>query len=429
MREDTRGASADRQEAPRGLAWLVWGLAALSFCFAYFQRVAPSVMIDQLMVDLAVGGALLGNLSALYFYAYAGMQVPAGMLLDRWGPRRVIAGAIAICGLGSLLCGVGTSAGMVYLGRLLVGLGAAFSFVGCLKLAGSWFPPHRFALISGLTMMVGMSGGVLGQAPLALVVDVAGWRGAFVGAGIFGLILAAAIALIVRDRADGAPPSSVPTSGPGMLTGLGRVARRPHNLVLALVAGSMSAPLLAFAGLWGVSWLMQVHGLARAEAALITSALLVGWAVGAPLAGWLSDVLRLRKAPLVASLAIGLATLLAVLYLPISSSWLFGFLFFVCGVTFGCMVLVYPIAAETNPEGLSGTAFAFCNMFTVGAGALFQPLIGALLDLWWDGTLRNGVPVYDSATYGWALSALPIFLVVGLFASFAVKETGARRMV
>jgi MFS family permease len=149
------------------LPWFMWSLGALFFCYAFFQRVAPSVLVSDLMRDFGVGAAVLGNLSAFYFYAYAGMQLPLGVLVDNWGPRRILAGGALVCGLGTLMFATADTLGPAYLGRLLIGAGAGFAFVATMKLAGTWFPPRRFALMSGLTGMMGMAGAVAGQAPMA----------------------------------------------------------------------------------------------------------------------------------------------------------------------------------------------------------------------------------------------------------------------
>jgi MFS family permease len=252
-------------------------------------------MIDPLMRDLGVGAAVLGNLSAFYFYAYAGLQIPVGMTLDRWGPRRVLTAAAAFCALGSLCFALSESLGPLYLGRLMIGVGSAFGFVGALTLAGRWFPPRRFALVSGLTMMAGMTGGILGQAPLAVLVDAVGWRLPLLGATAVGALLAAGIWFVVRDRPPEAASEATPERGPNILAALKEVLGRRQNWIIALVGAATSAPMLAFAGLWGVAWLMQVQGMTRPQAAATTSALLIGWALGSPLAGYLSDRLARRK--------------------------------------------------------------------------------------------------------------------------------------
>ncbi|MCW9045636.1 MAG: MFS transporter, partial [Alphaproteobacteria bacterium] len=142
----------------KALPWLFWVLAASFYCYGFFHRVAPSVMVKELMADFAVSAAILGNLSAFYFYAYAGLQLPVGMLTDKFGARRVLAIAAVLCGVGSYLFATAETLPVAYLGRLLIGAGAGFSWVGALKVIAEWFPPHRFAMVSGMTLMLGMVG-------------------------------------------------------------------------------------------------------------------------------------------------------------------------------------------------------------------------------------------------------------------------------
>jgi len=382
-------------------------------------------MIDSLMRDLGVGAAVLGNLSAFYFYAYAGLQIPVGMAVDRWGPRRVLTTAAAFCALGSLCFALSDTLGWLHLGRLMIGVGSAFGFVGALTLAGRWFAPRRFALVSGLTMMAGMAGGILGQAPLAVVIDAVGWRAPLIGAAAAGGILALGIWAIVRDHPLGAAPGHPGDRGPGIAATLRQVLGRRQNWIMAVVGAATSAPLLAFAGLWGVAWLMQVQGMTRPEAAATTSALLIGWALGAPLAGYLSDRLARRKPALIVATGGGLACLCTLLYLPGLPGAALPVLFFVTGLLLGAMVVCFAIIREINAAAITGTALAFFNMTVVGAGALFQPLIGALLDLNWDGALVEGAPLYSPDAYRAAFSVLVIFLIAGLGAAFLVRETRA----
>jgi MFS family permease len=405
--------------------WLVWLPAALLFTYAFFHRVAPSVMIDPLMRDLGVGAAVLGNLSAFYFYAYAGLQIPVGMAVDRWGPRRVLTAAAAFCALGSLCFALSDTLGLLYLGRLMIGVGSAFGFVGALILAGRWFSTRRFALVSGLTMMVGMSGGILGQAPLAVVIDAVGWRAPLLGAAAAGGILALGIWTLVRDHPPGAAAKDPSHRGAGIAAALAEVLGQRQNWIIALIGAATSAPLLAFAGLWGVAWLMQVHGMTRPEAAATTSALLIGWALGAPLAGHVSDRLARRKPALIAATGGGLVCLSALLYVPGLPGAALPVLFFVTGLFLSAMVVCFAIMREINSGAVTGVALAFINMMVVAAGALFQPLIGALLDHNWDGALAEGAPIYSPGAYRAAFSVLVIILTAGLGAAFLVRETRA----
>ena len=152
-------------------AWLIWLMAALFYCYGFFQRVAPSVMVSELMRDFAVGGAVMGTLSAFYFYAYAGLQVPIGVMIDRFGPKRMLIAAGVLCAAGSVSFALAPGIGPAYVGRALIGAGAGCTWVSALKLAGNWFPAARFGMLTGMTLAFGMAGAVGGQAPLALAVE------------------------------------------------------------------------------------------------------------------------------------------------------------------------------------------------------------------------------------------------------------------
>ncbi len=400
-------------------AWFVWCLGALSFSYAFFQRVAPSVMVDDLMRDFAVGAATLGNLSAVYFYVYAGLQIPVGLALDKWGPRRMLSGAALVAAIGSALFAAADDIAVAYAGRLLVGTGCAVGFVGALKLATNWFPPERFAFVSGLTMLVAMLGAVAGQAPLAALVGAYGWRLSLFGAAAGAGLLALTTWLIVRDRPPGgsAGPHDAPIS---LADGLARVLAAWQNWVIALYAATMAAPFLAYGGLWGVPHQMQLHGLDRIEAAATNSLMLVGWAVGAPAGGWISDRLGRRRMPMAAAAALSLAGWLTLLYTPALSLAASQILLFAIGTVSGAMVVCIAAARERAPVSIAGATTGFINTAMVGSGALLQPAIGYLLDRNWDGVVREGVRVYSNVAFDAALVTLPACAAIGLAAALLV---------
>ncbi len=420
MNQPSRDGSVSRR------AWLVWVLGASCFGYAFFQRVSPSAMVSDLMRDFSVGAAVLGNLSAIYFYAYAGLQIPVGVAVDRWGPRRMLAVSVALAGIGSVLISMAGGISAASFGRLLVGIGSSVGFVGTLKLVGNWFPPHRFAFVAGLTMLVAMSFGVLGQAPLALVVAQVGWRPAMLAAGVYGIALAMLVWLMVRDRPEGvAAPSVGDGAGQGVVAGFGQALRRPSSWILALYAAAVSGPMLAYAGLWAVPHIMERYGVERPLAAGSASVMLIGWAVGSPLGGWLSDRLGRRKLPIVVGAVLTLAGWLVVLYaaLPLQALWV---ALFLVGAFSSSMVISYAVAREVAPPGAAGALTGFVNMCTVGAGALMQPVIGWILDLNWQGAMRDGVRYYDLATYDAALVVIPLSGVIAVLAGLATRETHCR---
>jgi MFS family permease len=406
-------------DTPRLLPLLGWLTAATFFFYAWVMRVAPSVMVEELMRDLAVGAAVLGNLSAAYFYGYAGVQIPVGLLLDRFGPRRPIAIAALACAGGCVLFALGSSLTAITLGRFLIGASAAFSLVGAMAVAGQWFPANRFAILSGGAMAMGMAGGVFGQAPLRLAVEATDWRTANLLLALGGVILAVAAVATVRDRWRGGGAGAV-------LSGLGIVARHRQTWLIALAGLGTAAPLLGFASLWGVPFLVTAHGLPRTLAASLTSALFVGWGVGAPLFGWLSDRIGRRKPPLVGGLAAQIVVLAVLIYVPGLPVAVLGGLCFLVGFLGSSQIVCFALARENHAPQLSGTAIGFVNMMVTGAGALFQPLVGFLLDLAWAGDTALGARVYDTGAYRLALTSLVVACLAGLLCLAAVRETYCR---
>jgi MFS family permease len=417
--------SANRDEGGAGrLALFGWMTGSAFFFYAWVLRVSPSVMVDELMRDFVVGGAILGNLSAFYFYAYAGLQVPMGVLLDRFGPRRLMTVAALVCGGGAVLFAATEVLALTYLGRLLIGGGAACSFVAALSIAARWFPPRRFALLAGISQALGMAGGVAGQAPVGFLVDTVGWRPASMGLAIFGLAIALAAWHLVprRQSADRA------SAGDGtLLAGLRIAAANPQTWLAALVGLASAAPLLGFAALWGVPYLEKAYGLEREVAASLTSLLFAGWGIGAPLIGWLSDRLGRRKPPMITGILIALTGMSVLLYWPGLSVTAVAVLCFIIGMAGSAQLLCFALTRESNPTWGAGAALGIVNTMVTGGGALFQPAIGFALDLAWSGETASGVPVYAVADYIAALSIMVAAGGVGLLATLALKETFCRQ--
>lgn len=417
--------SAVSVAAPGGLErWrplLAWLLASLFFCYAFVHRVSTSVMVDELMRDFAVGAAILGNLSAFYFYAYAALQVPVGLLMDRIGPRRLMTGAIMVAAAGSLLFASSDAIGGAYMGRLLIGAGVAFSWVGVLTVLTQWFPATRFALFMGMAQAIGMAGAILGQAPVAFAVDAVGWRSTMVAVAGIGFALALGIWLVVRDKPHAAASSE------SILGSLKVLLRNRETWLCAAFGLSMTAPMQAFGALWGVPHFMTAYGMERSAAAGLLFFLFIGWAVGAPLAGYLSDRIGRRKPVMAVGALISAITFLALIQVPNLSLALVTILIVVHGIASATMVIGFASVREHNPPQMSSTAMGIVNVAVVGSGALFQPLIGLLLDLQWTGEMVAGVRVYTTEAYRTAFGALTVAGVVGLAATLLMKESLGRR--
>ena len=420
--------NAEKEKEPRApahplqrLALFGWATGALFFFYAWILRVAPSVMIDELMRDFAVGAAAVGHLSAFYFYGYAGMQIPVGLLMDRFGPRRLMTVAALGCAAGCLLFALAPTLWALSLGRFVIGATAAFSLVGAMTVAGQWFPPARFALLSGLAMMLGMAGGVFGQAPLRLLVDQFDWRQASLALAGGGVLLALAVVVTVRDRVR--PSGSLRQ----VMAGLGQVGRNRQTWLIALAGLGTTGPLLGFAGLWGVPYLVLTQGLDRTAAAGVTAMVFIGWGVGAPVIGWLSDRIGRRKPPFVAGLVLTAVAMAGLAWAPGLPLWAVSVLCFLCGFGGSAQIVGFAAVRELNPPAAGGAALGIVNGVVTGAGALYKPLLGGLLDLAWTGEMAGGVRVYTVAAYSTAFSVLVAGAVMGIACILLMRETRCRQ--
>lgn len=402
-------------------ALLAFAIGCAFFSYAFLQRVLPSVMVDELMRDFSVGAAVLGGLSAFYFYAYAGMQIPVGALLDRFGPRRLLPVAMLACVLGNVLFAVSDNIPMASTGRFLIGGAVASSYIGALTIAANIFPQNRFGMLAGVLQAVGMAGAIVGQAPMRLVVEGIGWRSTMMAMGAVAFVLAVAAFLTIPRRAEHHPRPA------HLLEGMGAVLSNKQTWAAALTGCSMAAPLLAFASLWAVPWMRSSYGFGTTEAAAFASVYFVSWGLSSPFTGWISDWLGRRKPVLLIGLILEILGLAALVYLPDLSKTTMVLLLVISGAGGGTMILAYACAREGNDSKNGGAAMGLVNTFITGSGAIFQPLIGFLLDLNWTGTAMNGARVYAPETYSIAFIAFVVAGAIGCTAVSFMRETGPGR--
>nr|WP_237739100.1 MFS transporter [Legionella pneumophila] len=231
--------------------WIIWTIAACFFFYKYLIQVSPSVMTADLMKAFQVNAAGLGNLSAFYFYSYLFMQIPVGVMLDRYSPRLLTTLAIFVCSISTYIFSQTNTLWLACLSRALMGAGAAFAAVSCFKLAAVWFSPKRFALVSGMFMTAAMLGAVGGQMPLAFLVQHEGWRKALELVSVMGIILGVVYFLILRDKPAQTQP--MPNSKEPVIQLLRRIIVNKQAWALSLYSGLAFAPVSVL-GIMGSSF-------------------------------------------------------------------------------------------------------------------------------------------------------------------------------
>lgn len=422
---------SERAYPPLRLAFAMWGLGAALYLIGFYQRVAPAVITRELMGEFSLGAAALGNLAAFYYYSYVAMQIPAGVLADRWGPRRVLTAGAAVAAAGTLLFALAPGYAGAGLGRLMIGGSVGVAFVSMLKLAGHWFAPTRFAMIAGLALACGVLGAVSAGVPLRLLVDAFGWRNVMSAAAVVTGVLAVAIWLAVRDdpaeRGYASYAPAPPSRHTPILQGIRQALATRNVWLIFLISGAVSGPALTFGGLWGVPFLSTHYGLSISQASLVTSLVLVCWAVTGPFVGARSDRMRRRK-PLYALGAL-LATAgwcLALLVPGLPLTLLVALLAFT-GCASSAVMVGFAIAKESAPASLAGTAGGIANMGNMLGGMVMQPAVGWVLDQRWTGKLANGVRVYDFDAYRAGFSLMLVWLAAALVLLVFVRETHCRQ--
>ncbi|MCI5051919.1 MAG: MFS transporter [Simkaniaceae bacterium] len=409
MRSDVKNSS---------LKWVVWGLAAFFYFYEYLLRISPSVMVPELMDAFDVGAGLIGLLAAFYLYAYSPLQLPVGVMMDRFGVRRLLSFASLICGVGTIFFGLTGEIWVACFGRMLIGAGSAFAFVGMIYVCSHWFPKGKQALVIGLANSIGMLGAVFGGGPLSVAVHLYQWRPVMMVLGVAGILLAGLIWVGV-----GREPAHFfkESEDRHILSSLKQVMKNRYSWINAFVAVFFYLTTSVVGGLWGVPFLQAAYGWDRQAAGFAISMLFIGWMVGGPLIGHISDYMKRRQGVLSASMLVTTVLLCALIFLKWHPFVVYLLLFFI-GLFSAAELLNFSYAIEVNDKKSKATAVAFTNCLIALVGSIMQPAIGVLLDWHWAGKMVDGAPSYSLENYHIALSALPILLIVGFLLSFFLRE-------
>lgn len=409
--------------------WMIVCCGMLFYCYNYFLRVSPGVMQPELSQAFHITATQFGTLAAFYYYAYTPMQLPAGMIYDKFGVRFVLCVACLIAVMGLSIFVSADNLTMAKTGRFLIGLGSAFAYIGTLKLASIWVSPRRFGMVAGLTTAIGMTAGTLSQKYLTHALETIGYQAALRTALIFGVILSIMIIFLVRNRpkenAETINGMHTPINIKQLMGALRIIFTNPQMWLIGLIGCLLYLPSSVFLDLWGVPYLKAVYQLTPEQAVTLSSYTFYGWIISCPIIGAISDKIKRRRLPLTATGSFAALLLCIVFYVPgiVNISLLNG-IFFMIGICCGAHPLCFALGKENNPIQISGTAVAVTNMLIMAGGVVFQPVVGKLLDFHTNSPIGvDGLPIYTAADYTFALSVVPLGVALGIFLAFFLKET------
>lgn len=422
-------------------AIIMCALGMAFYCYEYYLRVVPSVMSAELKQTFTLSEAAFGHLAACYYYAYTPMQIPVGMMMDRFGPRRILTFACFLCAFGTYLFASTSHIHIAQIGRFLVGFGSAFAYVGILKISNVWLPQRYFAFMAGLSTTLGALGGIGGQISLSYMVDAIGWQPTLHYSIVVGVLLTIILWAVLRDGSNGKsqsdtislqnqnqnqsqPQQTYPNKNPKhAFSGLKEMLLSRQLWLNGFIGCLLYLPITGFAEIWAVSFL-QAAGMSKQDAALGSSMIFIGFALGAPLWGWASDVVQSRRIPMIMGAFVSAAIMALVIYEPTSSKmWMYPLLFF-SGFFAAAEILIFAVSNDLSQSSVSATAAAFINMMTMVGGMFIPPIIGKLLDT--SIVVVDSMPTLNVQDYSSALSILPIALVLGGILSIILKESYRR---
>jgi sugar phosphate permease len=407
---------------------------ALAYVFVYFHRQCPAVVAIDLQKSFDASAGLLGLLASAYYYPYALLQLPAGLLSDSLGPRRISTASLLIAVAGSVLLGLSYRVEAAVAARVMVGVGVAMVFIPTMKIISQWFRPREFALMAAILNIMGGVGVYLATKPLALLAGWAGWRASFEMIGVGTLIIAGLVWAVVRNRPqDMGWPSLAeidhlgewpvqPAQQIPLWQGARRVVTEPRFWPLAMWFLVVCSSFFSFGTLWAGPYLAQIYGLSKAEVGDVLSMIALGLIIGSPLMSFLSDrVLKSRKKVMILSTAGLTAELIFLNFAPsgLPTIALYPVVFLFCLFCSAVVVVAFTTAKELFPIEIAGTSVGTVNFFPFLGGAVMQVGLGWVLDSY----PQTAAGVYSLEAYTAVLRILLGAAVIGLICTFLMKET------
>src|SRR5262249_4318519 len=376
-------AAHSAQPSPRPLlSWSVWLVAAIFYLAGFYLRTSPAVMTTGLMRDFGIAASQLGQFSAFYFYAYILIQIPTGVFGDSWGARRLLIAGPLGAAAGTFLFGVTSIYAVASAGRALVGASTAVAWVVTLKLATHWFPRSRFAMLSGLGLMMGNIGALFAQVPLRLLVEHFGWRPVAIGSAACVIAIgAAAAAIVANDPSEKGLASFAPAelqrrhlTLAGIVRDFPTIFTYRNTWLIFLAQGGFVGAMLSFTGLWGPAYLKQRFALSATDASAVCSVMIVCWAIASPLAGHFSDTIGRRKPIYLGGAAVAAVGWSSLFYAPLPLA-AFTMLAALTSFACGAVVVAFAFAKESVPVRFLGTISGAVNVGNMLGPTLLQPAI------------------------------------------------------
>lgn len=406
----------------------MWLCAAMFYSFQFLIRVSPNVMTHQLMASFDVQACALGTVISFYYWGYSLMQIPAGVMLDSFGPRRPLTVACLLCFIGCIIFGMGTNIYMLSVGRAMMGIGSAFGFLTAVRIISTWFHAEKLGLFVGLSVMIGTLGAISGSRPLGILISLTSWQTCMYILAAFSAFLGVMSWLIVRDTGpqEKDKRAKIPFSLTHIVLSLVDIAKNPQTWIYALYGFLMYVPLSAFADLWGTSFIAQKFQIDHNLASGGIFTFYVGVSIGSALLPIIVNRIESYKKVMMSS-AFGTAFFLGLAFYMSDLTFFQSCILLGCaGVFSGGQFIAFSGITDINPRDRAATASGMHNMLCMFSGNLMQPLVGSLLQFNWTqrgGTYLTGTPHYMIEDFHYAFAIIPVCVLAAGVIIYWAKET------
>ncbi|MDR1017751.1 MAG: MFS transporter [Lachnospiraceae bacterium] len=403
--------------------WLVWGVLVVVYLTVFFHRLSTGVIVGNLTKDLGMSATQIANLSSCYFYSYAIMQIPTGILVDYLGPKKTVILGSVVAALGSIMFSFSNVVMMAYFSRLLVGLGVSVVFLSILKIQANWFPANKFATMNGATSFIGSMGGILAQAPLIALIGVVGWRGSFRIMGVVSIVLAILVIIFIKNspKEMGLPevnpiPAKAEGKQLGIMAQLVEILKNPRIWGPAIAFGGVNGGFLLYTGTFGVPFLMAQYGMTKTTAANIISFALIASGIGCLFIGKISDMLKNRKIPMIVMTVVSTLVWVTFVFMkaPVGLVVVASCL---VGLSGSVGVVCWAVGKEVCNPRVSGMSTSVVNV----CGFVFAAIIPVVCGRFVDANMATGMGA--GAAYQKAFIIPLISSVLALVFAILSKET------
>lgn len=407
----------------QGRAILLWIVVSLLMVLHFFLLLSVGVITSDLRLALNLTALQLSFLSSSYLYIYLILQTPAGILLDEFGPRKILTIGTLVAAAGCWIFSGSENLHLSILARILTGGGLAFVFVASIQLASRWFAKRYFGMMIGFSEASGMLGAIIGNMLLALFINRIGWRESFELAALFGLVLAAASWICIRDYPEGFKVSARSKLTIHKVWSIIKVlSREPQIWLQSAYIALMYESITVFCGLWANPFLRKAFNLELDQSTLSCCLVLAGIGIGSPIAGVVCETDK-RRAKCIIGCSIAMFIIMcAILYTPHMPYWLINTLMFALGVSGSSLILSFAIVSDVAPEGAKSTSVGLTNSISLSTAVIFQPIIGWILNILSNKKSADGLEYYSANDFRIALTLLPIMIAIAFVVALVINK-------